>query len=145
MTSPSLVKSFYFSYSDVPESFYLSSLHESDADKVNDSWAYSDKCSKAFIKCLIRNYATIAIRTADSCLIAHMLERENGSLGMLYVASKYRSKGLGKLAVSELSHKIKQFRDTVHVYATNEASLRVHTRCGFRKIANALVYEFHPQ
>ena len=136
---------FYYFYSDVPEGFYISSLHESDADKVDDSWVHSGKGSKDFIKWLIRNYATIAIRTADSCLVAHMLERETGFLGLLYVDPKHRRKGLGKLVVSELAHKIKKYREIVYVHAANEASRKLHTICGFRKVANALVYEFHPQ
>ena len=129
----------------MPEGFYISSLHESDADKVDDSWVYSDKESKAFIKWLIRNYASIAIRTADSCLVAHMLERETSFLGLLYVDPKYRRKGLGKLVVSELAHKIKKSRETVYVHTGNEASQKLHTICGFREVANALLYEFHPK
>ena len=134
-----------YCYSDVPEGFYISSLHESDADKVDNSWAHSEKGSKAFIKWLIKNYATVAIHTTDSCLAAHMLERENGLLGILYVDSKHRRKGLGKLAVSELAHKIKKYREIVYVHAANEASQRLHGICGFRKVTNALVYEFCPK
>ena len=63
----------FYSSSDVPEGFYISSLNESDVDKVDDSWPYSDKNSKMFISWLIRNYTTTAIRTADSYLVAHAI------------------------------------------------------------------------
>ena len=112
---------------------------------MHDSWPYSNKVTKAFIKWLIRNYATIAIRTADNALAAHMIEQENGLLGMLYVDPKNRRKGLGQLAVSELAHKIKKSEESVYVYTDNKASYRLHVRCGFKKVAEYQVYEFHPE
>ena len=111
---------------------------------MDDSWTYSNKVSKAFIKWLIRSFATVAIRTADNELAAYMIEQENGSLGMLYVDPKYRRKGLGQLTVSELAHKIKKMKKIVYVYTDNEASFRLHVRCGFTKVADAVVYGFHP-
>ena len=134
---------FYVSYSDVPEGFHISSLYESDADKVDDTWAYSNKSSKTFIKWLIRNFASIAIRTADNDLAAHMIEQEDGALGMLYVDPKHRRKGLGQLAMSELAHKIKKTEESVFVFINNEASYRLHVRCGFTKVADLLLYTFH--
>ena len=112
---------------------------------MNDSWSYSNKGTKAFIKWLIRNYATIAIRTADNELAAHMIEKENGLLGILYVDPKHRRKGLGQLTVSELAHNIKKTRESVCVYANNEASYRLHVSCGFRKVAEILMYKIYPE
>ena len=74
-----------------------------------------------------------------------MIEQGNRLLGMLYVDPKHRRKGLGQLAVSELAHKIKKSEESVHVYIDNEISYRLHVRCGFRKVAEFLVYEFHPE
>ena len=139
------VQSFYHFYSDVPEGFSLLSLYESDADKVDDSWTYSNEDSKVFIKWLIRNYVTIAIRTVDNDLAAHMIQQEDRLPGMLYVDPKHCRKGLGQLAVSELAHKIKKTVESVYVCTDNEASFKLHGRCGFRKVAEVVVYEFHPK
>ena len=112
---------------------------------MDDTWTYSNEDTKAFIKWLIRNYATIAIHTVDNDLAAHMIEQEDGLLGMLYVDPKHRRKGLGQLAVSELAHKTKKTGESVNVCTDNEASYRLNVKCGFRKVAEVVVYTFHPK
>ena len=74
-----------------------------------------------------------------------MTEKGNRLLGMLYVDPKHCGKGLGQLAVSELAHKIKKSKESVHVYTDNKISYRLHVTCGFKKVAEFLVYEFHPE
>ena len=111
---------------------------------MDNSCTYSNEGSKVFIKWLIRNYATVAIRTADNDLAAHMIQQEDRLLGMLYVDPKHRRKGLGQLAVSELAHKIKKTIESVYVFTDNEASYKLHERCGFRKVTEVVVYKISP-
>ncbi len=89
--------------------------------------------SSEFIGFTIQNFPNIAIRNSDNELVAYVLSQYYGSIGMLYVKPEHRRHGLATIAVSALATKLLQQNTPAYCFVEkdNEASIKLHQKCGF--------------
>lgn len=83
------------------EGVTLRQLEPRDASVINQNWYHPTKTSlKIITERITRSPACIGIDVRGE-LCAHLLHGEDGSLNMLHVDEKYRSKGFGKVLIEE--------------------------------------------
>ena len=120
-------------------------LSDEAAQLVNDTWKYRSASSLAMIKDMLRNSPFAAVVHTDSRkLVSWMLTYDDGSLGMLYVDSEHRRRGLGRctvcLLLAEHERQTTNAADTdpkfTYVVDSNVASLGMIAQVGFTRVSD---------
>lgn len=111
-------------------------LEENHATLIDDYWDGRSKGSIDLIKNLIRFNDNLGAFNESGELVAWILKREYGTVGMLYVLDSQRSMGLGSKLTKNFVKLLgdKGMDSTVSIFSNNSASNKIFFKLGFKKI-----------
>jgi hypothetical protein len=114
--------------------YELGELRPSDAQVVDDTWAYRSGHSLGLVDHMIASYPNSCVRLRESGLaVCWVLEYPDGSIGMLHTLPEHRRLGLAKVCVQDLARKVLREGPEVFCFVTggNDASRQLLSGLGF--------------
>ncbi|XP_048251890.1 uncharacterized protein LOC124130790 [Haliotis rufescens] len=132
----------------VPDDMVVRHVTCDDVTSVSSTWGYSDPGVTSFVQRLVEtSLPSVCVGTSDSQqTAAHALVQPHNMIGMLYVDSYFRRRGLGRLAVSHLAKQILMTSPLAAAKAAddNPASQALMTSLGFESHCKYLIVSFTP-
>ena len=117
---------------------------EAEIDWVIQHWVYGMNHSESYVSELVKSFPSLIALDNTGRYLGCEIGYEYGTIGMLHVVPEARGQGLGSYVTGQLAEKYfdQGLQVMVNVHADNSASLRLHEKLGFRKMA-ALELIFH--
>ncbi len=135
--SVSIILLIYFQRS-LPGDYTSGPLGVDKVESVTKTWEYASFFPNldAYIRENIQNktLSSLGVRQKTTGqLVGWMLEREDGSLGMLHVHPDHRGKGIGTVLIQKLSEEVLTQREAVYVDIEpgNRKPIKLYERCGY--------------
>lgn len=115
------------------KAYTLDVLRKSDISKVFEHYTYKDD-GIGYIESIIENQPTQCARY-KGLPVSWVVQREDGSLGIMYTLESHRRKGLGEWLSKHLIHQVIQKGEMpyLHIVVGNAASVALAERLGFKK------------
>jgi hypothetical protein len=129
----------------------LDSLNLTDAEIVNDSWAYKSKTSISHIKHYIKEYPSSVIRDSSDNPVGWSFCYSSSphyiNMGGLIVLPSHRRRGYGSLITLDLSSKVFLLgkKPLVHVHISNNKSHSLLRQVGFQRGAEIIFGRILPK
>ncbi len=137
----------------LPGNYTSGPLGVDEVEAVTKTWKYASffPTLAKYIRENIQNktLASLGVRQKTTGqLVGWMLEREDGSLGMLHVHPDHRGRGIGAVLIQRLSGEILTQREAVYVdiEPDNIKPVKLYERCGYEIDSAQMTWiSFKPQ
>lgn len=116
------------------QSLTIDTLKLSDVDTVFHYYTFPDD-GPNYIRDIIENELTFCLRDSD-VPVSWVVQREDGSMGIMYTLEAYRRRGLGHHLTKFLVNAILAKGETpyLHIHLHNQASVKLAESLGFKKV-----------
>ncbi|KAK3793799.1 hypothetical protein RRG08_061933 [Elysia crispata] len=127
----------------VPDGFEARTLDpDLHTDLILSHWSHSRELAHLYIRENLKRFPSVGLFEKSGRCIAHEIVTHYGTIGCLHVDEEYRRRGLGKVVTSIMTnHYFRQgHAASCLILASNQLSLGMHTRMGFKVDGEADVY-----
>ncbi len=130
-----------------PKGYHIRFLEDTDAEKVNDLWAFKSAYSLPLVRRLIATRPSVGICFGDE-LVSWILVYDYSAIGMMFTCPDHRRKGLGECCARALLARwprVKLGFPFCYIVQGNTASEKLYTKLGFLNQGPVVWVGFEPQ
>ena len=134
-----LINIYNTSCSELPQGYEKTDLTKEDAAIVNANWKFGRRLeTEQYLYHCLSHYPGTAVKDSQGNIVAGLITYHIGHTGALWVDSEHRSRGLAKFVIVDLAKKLFSLGQNVFVCveADNDVAMRLHEKCGFKRMEN---------
>lgn len=113
-----------------------------DADLVYEYYSYKEHDDIVYIKTIIEKMPTRGV-WVDGNLVSWVVQRDEGSIGIMYTLKEHRNKGYAIDLTKSLINEVIRRGDVpfVHIVIGNDASCKLAEKVGFKRSSEVVWFE----